>query len=140
MTPFFFTESNLTCTSDHDIIRIQSIHLPTFLKPYIEKVGVVASDGNCGFRSVAVSLGLSEEKWPTIRKELKNGLENNKGVFCKILGEKLYIEVLKSVDWEKGPAPKEKWMQMPDLGYVIAVVYRRPFHFFQPYKILHFYR
>lgn len=93
-------------------------------------MGVVAGDGNCGFRSIAVSLGLSEDKWPVIRKDLKNALMEENEMYCKILGEKLYAEVLKSVEWEKGPAPKDNWMQMPDLGYAVATVYKRPLYFF----------
>nr|GEV37077.1 protein FAR1-related sequence 5-like [Tanacetum cinerariifolium] len=45
----------------------------------LDSVGLqdVRGDGNCGFRSVAVALGLSEDQWPQIRPDLVLELEAN---------------------------------------------------------------
>ena len=38
--------------------------------PYILSLQDVVGDGNCGFRSVALGLGLTEDHWPRIRSDL----------------------------------------------------------------------
>jgi hypothetical protein len=36
--------------------------MPKFMRPYIERIVDVISDGNCGFRAIAETMGLTEER------------------------------------------------------------------------------
>ncbi|KAK1431575.1 hypothetical protein QVD17_08035 [Tagetes erecta] len=45
-------------------------YIPKVFHPYISRTVDVRGDGNCGFRSVAVGLGLPEHEWQFIRSEL----------------------------------------------------------------------
>ncbi|CAG8634427.1 28061_t:CDS:2 [Dentiscutata erythropus] len=40
--------------------------MPMFMKKFILSYINVRSDGNCGFRAIAISLEISEDEWPTI--------------------------------------------------------------------------
>nr|GEU88363.1 hypothetical protein [Tanacetum cinerariifolium] len=74
----------------------------------------VRGDGNCGFRSVAVALGLSEDQWPRIRSDLANH-QNYKYIF----GTAGYKQIYKTVRFAG------KWMEMPNTGLIIASAYNR---------------
>ncbi|GJZ83881.1 RNA-directed DNA polymerase, eukaryota, reverse transcriptase zinc-binding domain protein [Tanacetum coccineum] len=60
-------------------IKIERLRkqIPKVIHPYILVSGIqnVGSDGNCGFRAVALGLGLSEDQWPRIRSDLVRELE-----------------------------------------------------------------
>ncbi|GJU64933.1 probable terpene synthase 6 [Tanacetum coccineum] len=45
-------------------------HILEIFHRYIRSLNNVKGDGNCGFRSVSVGLGLDENTWPLIRQEL----------------------------------------------------------------------
>ncbi|XP_073219708.1 uncharacterized protein [Cicer arietinum] len=70
------------------------MHFPTFIHQYIEDIIDIVPDGNCGFRANAALLGWTVEP-------LQNSL--------KISG--FHAQ------------GKDKWMTIPNLGYVIATGY-----------------
>ncbi|GJZ34424.1 hypothetical protein Tco_0580241 [Tanacetum coccineum] len=53
----------------------------------------VKGDGNCGFPSVAVALGLSEDQWPRIQSDLVRELEANDQNYKYIFGTTVVIRL-----------------------------------------------
>ncbi|PWA65135.1 hypothetical protein CTI12_AA335860 [Artemisia annua] len=65
-----------------------SRQIPKVFHPYISNTSLqdVEPDGNCGFRSVALGLGLTEDDWPIIRSDLVLHLESNQEKYRWIFG------------------------------------------------------
>ncbi|KAI5433347.1 hypothetical protein KIW84_020580 [Lathyrus oleraceus] len=103
--------------AEYDVYRDPSYH-----KSYIEDVVNVESDGNCGFRVIASLHGYGEDGWPMVRREL--GLEiidkDRSTLYDKLFSNRL-SEVRESLMIESfGSQPPEKWLSLPDMGYLIA--------------------
>nr|GEW56176.1 hypothetical protein [Tanacetum cinerariifolium] len=79
----------------------------------------VRGDENCGFRSVAVALGLSEDQWPRIRSDIVRELEANHQNYKYIFGMTGYKQLYKTVRFAG------KLMEMPNTGLIIASAYNR---------------
>ncbi|KAK9076813.1 hypothetical protein SSX86_005147 [Deinandra increscens subsp. villosa] len=63
--------------STNNYIRYKA-QIPRWLDPiYISRIQNVDGDGNCGFRALAVGLGLQQSRWPYVRSELLNELQTN---------------------------------------------------------------
>ncbi|XP_024977632.1 uncharacterized protein LOC112515192 [Cynara cardunculus var. scolymus] len=102
-------------------------HIPNIFHRYIRRLNNVKGDGNCGFRSVAVGLGLDGNMWLVIRQELLQELRYHEQDYTDILTSIGFNYIWKTVDFSgTGFAPMDKWMSMPDTGLVIASFYRRP--------------
>ena len=106
--------------------------LPHFLHSLIDSAFDVRADGNCGFRAVAVTTGRKEDDWLIVKRELRAEAVKNEMLFRNIWGDKDYDRFLDVLNFEKSPAPRDKWMCMSDFGCLIANTYRRPVHFFSP--------
>ncbi|KAK1408177.1 hypothetical protein QVD17_39812 [Tagetes erecta] len=52
------------------------LYIPKWSYPYISDITDVRPDGNCGFRAVAVALGLDSNSWPDIRKRMLDEMDN----------------------------------------------------------------
>nr|GEY13421.1 protein FAR-RED impaired response 1-like [Tanacetum cinerariifolium] len=101
---------------------------PNMLHPYIEEVDVRA-DGNCEFRAVAVGLKLHENEWPVIRYDLMEELRIYYYHYVVMFGAKECDDVKKRLNFFKNElAPIEKWMNMPEIGFLIASRYNVIFH------------
>ncbi|KAI5434175.1 hypothetical protein KIW84_021146 [Lathyrus oleraceus] len=103
--------------TDYDVYRDPSYH-----ESYIEDVVNVESDGNCGFRVIASLHGYGEDGWSMVRREL--GLElidkDRSTLYDKLFSNRLSA-VRESLMIESfGSQPPEKWMSLPDMGYLIA--------------------
>jgi len=90
---------------------------------FIEKVRDVPSDGHCGFRAVAVLRNLSVDDHQIVQynfyKELV-GVENAR-YWRMINGDKRYKEVSDALSYGGiGNGPRDKWMTMPNMGFLIA--------------------
>lgn len=84
-------------------------------------------DGNCGFRSVAVGIGLDENMWSKIRQDLLQELDNNELIYTAMWHNVDFQRIRDSVNFRgNGCAPRDKWMLMPATGFVIASLYNRP--------------
>lgn len=87
-------------------------------------------DGNCGFRSAAISLGRSSEDWPHIRQEMLKEMDtnpiyqNNKFMF-NVWGMTLN-EARKRLNHNSGPAPLPFWFSFPSHAFLLADTYKRP--------------
>ncbi|KAI7891962.1 uncharacterized protein EV154DRAFT_506483 [Mucor mucedo] len=94
--------------------------IPSFMTPYILHIQNTIGDGNCGFRSVALSVGKEEYEWPEIRKELSAQLVKEIGHYRSIPQlEPSIAEILESFQWSSGACYNEIYhMQMPMTGNV----------------------
>ena len=93
--------------------------IPEVFHPYILSLQDVKADGNCGFRSVALGLGLTEDHWPRIRSDLVVELESRQQQYRYIFGTISYNEIYSTVRFDG------KWMEMPNTGLVIASTYNK---------------
>ena len=98
--------------------------IPSVYQKYITDIRDVYSDGNCGFRSVAVALGWEEDQWLLVRTLLLEEMEVNKEHWENILNchdYTWYQGLYNTINWrEVGPAPLRCWMDMPSTGLIIA--------------------
>ncbi|KAL1929285.1 hypothetical protein VTP01DRAFT_2344 [Rhizomucor pusillus] len=97
-----------------------------FMGDFIEKQILVEMDGNCDFRTIAVCIGLQQDKWP----EVRSALPAYPHYQTRKPSKSIYNEVLYITDWRVGTAPPEKWMLMSHFGPAIAKAFQRAVYFF----------
>ncbi|GJU93458.1 zinc finger, CCHC-type containing protein [Tanacetum coccineum] len=106
-----------------EVIRRAKLHrqIPTIFYPYISISSLqdVKPDGNCGFRFVALGLGLHEDHWPRIRSYLVRELVSHRHQYMSIFGTKGYNQIYRSVRLAG------EWMEVPATGLVIASMYNK---------------
>lgn len=101
-----------------DVTKRYEMNVPEIWKPYVKKIVDVEMDGNCGFRCVAALLGIGEENWLQVRKELFQELDEHKVLYDEVFCERGRSKVLLDLLKQEG-----EWMTMPEVGYVIATRY-----------------
>ncbi|RWR84816.1 protein FAR1-RELATED SEQUENCE 2 isoform X2 [Cinnamomum micranthum f. kanehirae] len=101
---------------------------PPHLLPYITFVTDVIADGNCGFHSVAMALRMDERQnaWATLRYGMLTELNNNVDGYASLYGSYKRVshtrEVLTFFESDR-PAPLLHWMNLTDMGHLIASWY-----------------
>ncbi|KAL9409227.1 hypothetical protein AB3S75_047588 [Citrus x aurantiifolia] len=97
---------------------------PQGLRPYIHHVKDVAADGNCGFRVVADLIGLGEDNWIQVRRDLIDELKSHFDDYTQIFK---YAgrsdEILQSLSYFESNPSNDYWMTFPEAGYLIASKY-----------------
>ncbi|XP_038720028.1 uncharacterized protein LOC120012663 [Tripterygium wilfordii] len=116
---------------------------PLILRRYVVNVIDVTADGNCGFRAIAGLLGLEggEFAWSSVRcdlmEEVRTFWEEYVSLFgsyeraCYIHNALVFFETNK-------PAPMDCWMNMPDMGHLIASRYNIILHLISDVQSLTF--
>nr|XP_043630160.1 uncharacterized protein LOC122601468 [Erigeron canadensis] len=94
--------------------------IPQVFHPYITNIQNVFGDGNCGYRALAVGLGLNEDNfyeyiWQQMREELQNRYDLYSRIFVININS-MYQDLC----FFGSPCPPEHWMKMPDAGVLIA--------------------
>ena len=97
--------------------------IPYIFRDYIDGIQNVIGDGNCGFRAVAVCLGLNEDKWLSIRHDLLEELHNDYSLYHGAFTSG-FNELHESLCWNTSPAYEPHYMIMPLTGYLIASKFR----------------
>ncbi|XP_076942065.1 uncharacterized protein LOC143611814 [Bidens hawaiensis] len=102
--------------------------IPSWAHPFIADIKNVCPDGNCGFRSIAVGLGIHEKLWPDIWRAMQDKLETNKGWWRAMFNkedERLYGWVHSSIPYSNTDklAPLSRWFSVPGHGHVVAQSY-----------------
>lgn len=99
-------------------------YFPIELKPYIKDIKDVLADGNCGFRVVAELIGIGQQNWCQVRREILEELQCHFDEYCILYGgvERLN-ELVTCLSHFKGNASCNHWMTMPDMGYLISSRY-----------------
>jgi len=120
---------------------------PVGYHPFIVDVVDVKADGHCGYRVVVVELGMGEESWAVVRMNLLKELSEWRQEYVELFGDDERYEYLKksllvdhmsmvsttntisfvlcisSFNFVRHlylQAGANKWMTIPDMGYVIA--------------------
>ncbi|KAK9064820.1 hypothetical protein SSX86_016202 [Deinandra increscens subsp. villosa] len=107
-----------------NIMRFKS-HIPQLFHRYIEDIKDVNPDGNCGFRSVALCLGMDQKQWPLVRKRMMNEMDKNSRWWqwrFNTEQQGRYDTVRNGLDWfdTVQAAPFDKWMDFPGHALVMA--------------------
>ncbi|XP_004515629.1 uncharacterized protein [Cicer arietinum] len=96
------------------------------MKAYTKKHDIiidVVADGNCGFRAIAALLGWTEESWPLVRTQLDKEIHLHQDLYANVFDDSVE-SVRSSLNISGlGAQGQDKWMCLPDLGYVIATQY-----------------
>ncbi|GJU84176.1 RNA-directed DNA polymerase, eukaryota, reverse transcriptase zinc-binding domain protein [Tanacetum coccineum] len=88
----------------HTVTRVSERFLKQLRQifhPYVTELQDVIVDGNCGFQSVAVALGFSQDQWPRIRSDLVSELDCNRQKYKYIFGTtgyKKFYETVKKLE------------------------------------------
>ena len=110
--------------------------LPEEYYRFITHIQDVRLDGNCGFRSIFVSLGGHENDWATIRQHLRLELVQRYALWTAMFarwGGYQVPGVLESLDYFGiGAAPRNKWMDLPSQGILICERYGVVLQVFHP--------
>jgi len=97
--------------------------IPIWMHDFIKKVRDVPGDGYCGFRAVAVLRNLIVDNHQLIRYNLYKGLVGveNARYLRMINDDRRYKEVSDALSYgDIGNAPRDKWMTMSDMGFLLA--------------------
>ncbi|XP_076919137.1 uncharacterized protein LOC143579840 [Bidens hawaiensis] len=99
--------------------------IPGWAQPFVADIKNVRPDSNCGFRSIAVGLGIHEKHWSDIRRAMQNELETNEGWWRAMFSkedERLYDWVHSSISYSNTvkPAPPSHWFSVPSHGHMAA--------------------
>ncbi|KAL5126092.1 putative protein FAR1-RELATED SEQUENCE 10 [Glycine soja] len=97
----------------------------SFFQGFIRDVVDVKADGNYGYRSIAALLGMGEDSWPLVRNELIKELGWWSHECMNLFGGTERFEQLKLSLLVDGfsKVSVDKWMDITDMGYVIASRY-----------------
>ena len=85
----------------------------------------VASDGNRGYRALAVALGFREEDWRIIRHALSLHVQRRRELLEDLYGVQSYEAILRATQWFNGDATEEYWFTTIT-AVVAADLFRRP--------------
>jgi len=99
------------------------------MRPFIEKILDVKGDGNCGFRAIAESIGLTEESHVMERRTLIRDVKDHSSDYMRIYrGEEHYNCILNGLhppENGSGITPPDEWLTFPNMGYIVATYYNR---------------
>ncbi|KAL5146567.1 putative protein FAR1-RELATED SEQUENCE 10 [Glycine soja] len=96
-----------------------------FIQGFIRDVVDVKADGNCGYRSIATLLGIGEDSWLLVHNELIKELGRWSHEYMNLFGGTERFEQLKLSLLVDGfsKVSVDKWMDITEMGYVIASRY-----------------
>ncbi|KAJ9561045.1 LOW QUALITY PROTEIN: hypothetical protein OSB04_006205 [Centaurea solstitialis] len=88
----------------------------------------ITGDENCGFRAIAVSLGLHEDAWPTIRFQLMEDLNTYKTEYLAMFGSEDCNTTYNNFFRIAQAAPYDHWFTMPEIPVLMACKYNVILH------------
>ena len=97
---------------------------PDTMQSYITSIVDVADDGNCGYRAIAALMGMGENNFMVIRRDVLDELALNRQLYTRLHGGvDEYEKIYHAIDYFSSNAPFENWMSILDIGYLIATRY-----------------
>ena len=97
---------------------------PKLMHPFIIHTKDVQSDGNCGYRVIANMLGFGEDGWAQVRRDMLIELNAFPHLYEGVYGSSERLEEIRhALNHFDGGAAYDKWMVMPDMGYLISSHY-----------------
>ncbi|GMP21993.1 hypothetical protein CsSME_00000180 [Camellia sinensis var. sinensis] len=95
------------------------------LRPYICHIKDIQADDNYGFRAIAGLIGLGEDDWQQVKRNLLTELHSNVVHYMQLFGSQERVDDLNSILSYFEPSPGfNHWMTMPNMGHLIASYYR----------------
>lgn len=112
----------------HPIVSLQAVpfidSFPVGLRPYIHDVRDVTADGHCGFRVVADLIGMGENNWAQVKRDLVDELQSHYDDYVQLYGGADRVqELLHSLSYFHSGSVTDNNMTMPDTGHIIASRY-----------------
>ncbi|XP_076921834.1 uncharacterized protein LOC143583407 [Bidens hawaiensis] len=109
------------------IERFKSV-IPFWAHPFVSDIKDVSPYGNCGFRAVAVGLGLTQKHWPDVRQALINEMDTHETFWRLHFDREIdgrYDLWRSELDWFNTvkPAPNTHWFHVPPHGHLVAQTY-----------------
>ncbi|XP_058749864.1 uncharacterized protein LOC131622860 [Vicia villosa] len=99
---------------------VDQAHL-NYIRPFIDDIVDVRDDGNCGFRAIASLHGYGTDGWSMVRRDLEKEIIGPRSkLYEDLFGERLPTVRSSLVIETLGQQPPNKWMTLPELGYLIA--------------------
>lgn len=96
------------------------VDIPKVLHPYITNIQNVKGDGNCGYRALAVCLGLDEDRYyEYIRQMMREELQSRYDIYANIFVRDVN-SLYQDLCFFGSPCPEVHWMKMPEAGVLIA--------------------
>ena len=97
---------------------------PLALQPYISSFKNVPSDGNCGFWAIAGMMNIIDDNAAiTVRKDMIQELYSDLPYYKQMWGADRVEELTEALSCLESCPGKSHWMQMPDMGPLIASTY-----------------
>ncbi|XP_035836042.1 uncharacterized protein LOC110888699 [Helianthus annuus] len=101
--------------------------IPPVFHPYVSCIRDVMPDGHCGFRSVAVGLGMDQSSWGLIRRDLVQEMDQNESIWFPIFeawAEGYFYTHRQGLIWDSvAGCGENRWMDFPFAGLLIAQTY-----------------
>lgn len=108
--------------TEQNILKYKN-SFPIEFKEYISHIGDVLADGNCSFRVIADCMGLSEDQWPQVRRDLLGELHTNMPLYFNLYGSAERIKELTVIlNYFESHPHVNHWMTMPDIASRYDVV------------------
>ncbi|XP_021998159.1 uncharacterized protein LOC110895189 [Helianthus annuus] len=109
------------------IIKQFKYAIPPVFHPYVSCIRDVMPDGHCGFRSVAVGLGMDQSSWGLIRRDLVQEMDQNKSIWFPIFeacDEGYFYTHRQGLIWDSvSGCGEDHWMDFPLARLLIAQTY-----------------
>ena len=101
--------------------------LPVNWNPYILSIYNVVGDGNCGFRCIAHDVWKQQHLWRQVRQRLLQEMDLHWQLYIGLWGQVYFNQIRFTIDWfGEGNALPGRYMELPNTGFVIAELIRRP--------------
>ncbi|KAH7575551.1 hypothetical protein JRO89_XS02G0142600 [Xanthoceras sorbifolium] len=125
------TTSTQLIEKEKDIYQTDSLKavpfidsFPNGLRPYIYDVRDVTLDAHSGFRVVADLIGIGENNWAQVRRDLLDELQCHYDDYIRLYGGADRVqELLHSLSFFHSNPGSDHKMTMPDTGHIIASRY-----------------
>ncbi|EGG11685.1 uncharacterized protein MELLADRAFT_59596 [Melampsora larici-populina 98AG31] len=105
--------------------------LHSWLEPFVIDVQEVKADGHCGFRAIAICIGESQDKWPSIRQRIADtatSIDDD-----RLLPENWDDAITRLITNKPNVlTDQQHWLGMPSWGGVIATTFDRPVLYYEP--------
>ncbi|KAH6826463.1 hypothetical protein C2S53_014317 [Perilla frutescens var. hirtella] len=125
---FEYTDSfNDSCSQVPDSFECATSlsQIPASFRGYVARTKDVNADGHCGFLAIAGLVLGDQESWSRVRTDLFYEINSNPKMWDRCFIERGWREkVLKILNCHELTAPTRHWFVLPDLGHLVATVYK----------------
>lgn len=110
------------------VINFRVSNIDYFLYPYIRKARDVHSNGDCGYRSLAMFLGYDDGNYSTIQIDVASHLVDNKDLYQPILDAlqpSISVKhIVVKVNCKQSLCSHFHWFHIPMIDLAFAMIYK----------------